>query len=295
MDRVLEYTVPPEYNGKKLLGFLRGNLGMSARSVTKLRHDPGSLLLNGAFIRTIDPVHAGDRLTIRIREPVSPILPEGKMPEIVYEDDDLLVVNKPAGLAVHPTHNHQGDTLANAVAGYLAGKGKSGAFRAVGRLDKQTSGLVLCALHRHCAALLSGNYEKTYLAVAEGAFTGRGEINSPILRPDPMKTLRAVGEGGDPALTRWTALCTNGEHTLLSVRPITGRTHQIRVHFAALGAPLAGDVMYGGHTDFIGRAALHCEKLSFVHPISGEALCLTAAPPEDMRMLIDRIKQEREP
>ena len=206
----MEYTVPPACDGKKLVNFLRGYLGMSARSVTKLRHDPGSLLCNGAPIRTVDPVYTGDRLTVCIHEPEGAILPEGQTPEVVYEDDDLLVLNKPAGLAVHPTHNHQGDTLANAVAGYLAGKGKSGAFRAVGRLDKQTSGLVLCALHRHCATLLAGNYTKTYLAVAEGSFSGSGEIDFPIIRPDPMKTLRAVGEGGDPALTRWTAVCSDG-------------------------------------------------------------------------------------
>ena len=293
MERVLTYTVPPEYDGKKLNGFLRGCLRMSARSVTKLRHDPGSLLCNGQPIRTIDPVRAGDCLTVRIRERESPISPEGVMPEIVYEDADVLVLNKPAGLAVHPTHNHQGDTLANAVAAYLANSGKSGVFRAVGRLDKQTSGLVLCALHRHSASVLTGNYEKTYLAVAEGRFSGSGEIDAPILRPDPMKTLRAVGDGGDPALTRWTAVCGNDQLTLLSVRPITGRTHQIRVHFASLGAPLAGDAMYGGHTDLIDRAALHCETLTFSHPITGTQISLSAPPPPDIQKLIDLINQNQ--
>ncbi len=290
IERRLVYTVPPEYDGRRLLAFLRGALNMSARSVTKLRHDPGSLLLDGRPIRTVDPVRAGNVVTVLLHEPESGVDAAGEMPEILYEDDDLLVINKPAGLAVHPTHNHQGDTLANAAAAYLAVKGKAGAFRAVGRLDKQTSGIVLCALHRHSASLMTGAYQKTYLAVAEGLFTGSGEIDRPIVRPDPMKTLRWVGEGGDPALTRWQALKTDGVRTLLSVRPVTGRTHQIRVHFASLGAPLAGDAMYGGHTDLIGRAALHCYTLRLAHPITGAALELTAPPPPDLLRLTEGMR-----
>ena len=285
MDRILQYVVPASFDSKKLLAFLRGPLGMSARTVTRLRHEPGSLLCNGRPIRTIDPVCAGDTVTIRIHEPDGAIQPEGDDPDIIYEDADLMVINKPAGLAVHPTHNHQGDTLANRTAAYLEKSGKSGVFRAVGRLDKQTSGLVLCALHRHAASLLSGAYEKTYYAVAEGVFSGSGVIDLPIYRPDPTKTLRAAGDHGDEARTEWRALAAGGGLTLLEVRPITGRTHQIRVHFAALGAPLAGDGMYGGHTDLIERAALHCGRLAFRHPITGEDMTFTAPLPADMEAL----------
>ena len=274
----------------RLLRFLRGEAGLSARTVTRLRHTPGSLLRNGESIRTVDPVCAGDRITVRLPEETAAIAPED--PEglrIVYEDEDVLLVNKPAGLAVHPTHNHQGDTLANLVAGYLAGQGRSAVFRAVGRLDKTTSGLVLCALNKHAAYRLADAYEKEYLAVAEGRFSGSGVIDMPIYRPDPNKTLRAAGDHGDPAVTRWESMGTNGSLSLLRVTLDTGRTHQIRVHFSSLGAPLCGDEMYGGSTALISRAALHCGVVRFTHPVTAEKLSFSVPPPEDMQKLIGMI------
>ena len=292
MDRILEYVIPTEYDGKKLLAFLRGGLGMSARTVTKLRHDPGSVLLNGKPVRTVDPVFAGARLCIRLRETGAPVAAEAGEPlQIAYEDADLIVIDKPAGLAMHPTHNHQGDTLANRLSAYLAQKGAAAAFRAVGRLDKTTSGLVICALNRHSASAMQGDYQKTYFAVVEGALTGEGTVDRPIVRPDPGKTLRAVGAGGEPAVTHWTSLAAGNGHTLLRLTLETGRTHQIRVHCASIGHPLAGDEMYGGSRTLIGRAALHCGALAFTHPITGEALNFAAPMPADMRTLVDLINK----
>ena len=292
MERTLELAVPAEFDGKKLLAFLRGGLGMSARTVTKLRHDPGALTRGDEPIRTVDPVHAGDLLRIVLRETGAPVEPAaaGDL-NVVYEDADLIVIDKPAGLAMHPTHNHQGDTLANRLTRYLMDRGRTAAFRAVGRLDKSTSGLVLCALNRHAAGVLQARYEKTYFAVAEGELTGGGTIDLPILRPDPGKTLRAVGEGGDRAVTRWQAVASGPAFSLLRVMPETGRTHQIRVHFAAIGHPLAGDEMYGGSRCEIGRAALHCGALSFAHPIGGQPLCFTAPLPPDMDRLTTLINK----
>lgn len=290
MARELHYVIPPEYDGKKLIAFLRGALRFSARAVTRLRHTPGSVLLNGAPIRTVDPLAAGGALTVLLPEETGGVAPAASADlDVVYEDEDVLVINKPGDLALHPTHNHQGDTLANQVAAYFAAKGSAPVFRAVGRLDKYTSGLVLCAKNRYAAARLSGNYEKSYLAVASGCFRGSGTIDAPICRPDPGKTLRAVGEGGDPAVTHWTALATSPAWSLVRVRLETGRTHQIRVHFASLGAPLAGDEMYGGDTSLIARAALHCERLCFVHPVTGEEIALRVPPPADMQLLIARL------
>ena len=290
MGREMVFTVPPEYGGERLIAFLRGYVGVSARTAAKLKADPEGLKRNGAHVRTIDRLTPGDEIRIRMPEERGGIAPAPAADlDIVYEDEDLLIVNKPGNLAVHPTHNHQGDTLANQVAGYLAEKGKQGVFRAVGRLDKTTSGLVLCALNKHAAFKLSGCCEKEYLALAGGVFTGSGTVDTPIYRPDPNKTLRAAGAHGETAVTHWQALGTNGEYSLLRVRLETGRTHQIRVHFMSLGAPLLGDDMYGGDMSRISRAALHCETIAFPHPVTGEQLCFSAPPPEDMQKLIDML------
>lgn len=277
--RTLQFTIPPEFDGKKLLQFLRGGAGFSARLVTVLRHTPGTLQCNGAPVRTIDRVFAGDIVTA--------VLPlDGALQEpthtplaILFADADLLVLNKSPFMAMHPTHNHQGDTLANAVTGYLQKQGIAAPFRAIGRLDKGTSGVVVCALHRYSASRLTGNIQKEYLAVANGVFTSSGTIDVPIVRPDPGKTLRACGAGGERAVTHWQALGTQDGATLLRVQPETGRTHQIRVHFAHLGAPLLGDPLYGNRAPEIGHQLLHCAACRFVHPVTGEEKHIKAPLP----------------
>ena len=290
MQREITYVIPPEYGGQRLIAFLRGFMGVSVRTLNKLKADPLGLLLNGEHIRTVDVVQAGDVLTVHMPEERGGIAPtpDAKL-DVVYADEDVLLINKPPDLAVHPTHNHQGDTLANLVAGYLSTQGHDAVFRAVGRLDKTTSGLVLCALNKHAAYRLSDRYQKEYLAVAQGAFRGSGVIDRPIYRPDPNKTLRAAGESGESAVTHWESLGTNGSLSLLRVRLETGRTHQIRVHFSSLGAPLAGDEMYGGSTELIGRAALHCERIRFTHPVTDKELTFAVEAPEDMQKLIRMI------
>lgn len=285
MTRILTYTVPEEYDGEKVNIFLRSGIGLSYRMVRSLKQIRGSMLLDGEPIRTIDPLRAGAVLTLNLPQDKSTAEPQEAEFEVLYEDDDILVINKPAGLAMHPTHNHQGDTLANAVAYYLTSKGKDAVFRVAGRLDKGTSGIVVCALHKMAAAKLNSSYDKTYIAVVEGNYEGAGTINAPIIRPDPMKTLRAVGEGGEEAVTHWTALGCRDGLTTMEITLETGRTHQIRVHFASLGTPLAGDDMYGGHTDLITRHALHCAKLRLTHPVTGEEMVFTAPLPEDMNKI----------
>ena len=288
MNRSINYAVDEEYDGEKLKIFLRRKVNLSYRSLVILKNDPEGLKRNREHIRAIDPVHAGDVITVTFPEERSVIPPaDGGRLDIVYEDDDILVVNKPAGLAVHPTHNHQGDTLANQAAAYFAGKNV--VFRSVGRLDKCTSGLIVLAKNRHAASFLPDKTLKEYLAIAGGVFHGAGTIDRNIFRPDPMKTLRAVSEDnsrGERAVTHWEALATDGKRTLLRVKLETGRTHQIRVHFAFLGAPLAGDAMYGSTDTAIRRAALHCAKLTLTHPVTRETLTFCAPPPEDMAALL---------
>ena len=287
MGRQLNYVIPESYNGRKVIHYLRGEAGLSSRLTISLKYRPDGILRNGEHIRTIDPLKTGDILTVNLPDESGTVsaVPVVQL-DIVYEDEDILVVNKPAGLAMHPTHNHQDDSLANCVAAHRP----DAVFRAVGRLDKCTSGLVLCAMNQMAAAKLSGNYKKEYLAVAGGVYEGSGTINKPIFRPDPMKTLRAVGETGEHAVTHWTALATDGRLSLLRIRLETGRTHQIRVHFASLGTPLAGDDMYGSTVNPPDRAALHCAKLTFSHPVTGETLTFSAPMPQDMQRLADGMR-----
>ncbi len=287
MSRIINYTVPQEYDGEKVNKFLRSGVGLSYRMVRSLKQIRGSMLQNGQPVRSIDPLIGGAQLTLLVPQDESSAQPQQADFEIIYEDEDILVINKPAGLAMHPTHNHQGDTLANAVAYYLQSKGKDAVFRVAGRLDKGTSGIVICALHKMAASKLAAAGEKEYLALVSGKYEGSGTIDAPIIRPDPMKTLRSVGEGGEHAVTHWQALRTGDELSLLKIHLETGRTHQIRVHFAWLGTPLAGDEMYGGGTAEIKRHALHCCKLKIVHPVTCEPMEFFAPLPDDMQAVIN--------
>lgn len=288
--RTISYTVPPEYDGAKVYTFLKTHMKISLTLLRSLKRVEDGLLLNGEHTRTVDIVHTGDTVTVNMPEKEREIIPLDIPLDIVYEDEDLLVINKPGGLAMHESHNHQGDALSNAVAAYLQKKGKSAVFRCVGRLDKGTSGLVICALNAHVAARLSGNFEKRYLAISTGRFTEDGEIIKPVYRPDPIKTYRTVDERGDYAETHYTVLEYGENFTLLRIRLETGRTHQIRVHFASLGAPLYGDTMYGTANEICPRQALHCESVSFTHPVTGEKLKLTAEMPTEMKALLSELK-----
>lgn len=194
MARRLEYVVPPEYDGKRAVAFLRGHCGFSARLVKKVKYTDGGMLLNGVYLRTVDPVKCGDTVSVLITDDEATPEPMHAPLDIVYEDDDIIVINKSPFMAMHPTHNHQGDTLANAVAAHLAAKGRSAAFRAVGRLDKGTSGLTVCALNPLSASKLSGKVKKQYCALVQGELHGEGTVDVPIYRPDPMKTLRACSD-----------------------------------------------------------------------------------------------------
>lgn len=288
MTRRLQYTIPHEYSSRRVLDFLK-HLGFSHRLITKLKQTPDGILLNGEHIRTIDPMSEGDVLEINLptdkKESIS--IPVEMPLDIIYEDDDILVLNKPAMLAVHESHNHLGDTLSNAVAFHLKKEGKPSVFRAVGRLDKGTSGLMVCALNRYAASRLSGKIKKQYLAIATGVYEGEGTIDAPIYRPDPILTVRTVDERGEKAITHWTALKNDGKNTLLRVKLETGRTHQIRVHFASLGTPLVGDTMYGTPDERICHQALHCCECRFIHPVKNEKMHFFCDMPDDMKKIIE--------
>ncbi|MBQ6267747.1 MAG: RluA family pseudouridine synthase [Clostridia bacterium] len=290
--RVIEYTVPAAYDGRKVFHFLRGGCGASVRLVRMLRHTPHTLQVNGADARTIDLLHAGDTVRITIPGDEATVEPLAAPLDILYEDDDVIVVNKSPFMAMHPTHNHQGDTLANAMAAYLAQQGKQAVFRAVGRLDKGTSGAVVCALHPFAASKLAGRVRKEYLALVQGHPAPQGTVTTPIYRPDPMKTLRACSDtlGVEPAVTHWTVEETFPDASLVRLRLETGRTHQIRVHMAHLGHPLAGDTLYGDFLPEIGHQMLHCAACRFAHPVTGEQMEFSAPLPEDFRKLLECLR-----
>lgn len=293
MARSIESVIPKELDGEKLIVFLRGHLKISARLLPKLKNSPDGLLCNGEHIRTVDRVHAGDIITVTFPSEECLIAPsdtEGL--NIVYEDEDILIVNKSGDIAMHPTHNHQGDTLANKISAYLNERNKNAVFRAVGRLDKCTSGLVIIALNAHSANILSENVNKEYLALVTGSYSGNGTINKPIIRPDPMKTYRWTGEGGEYAVTHWECVKSDGNRSLLRIHLETGRTHQIRVHFASEGTPLVGDDMYGSKDFSVPRAALHCARLEFYHPVTKMLLTFEVPLPTEMKSVADNIRDK---
>ena len=287
MPRELSFTVNQDETLRRVQTILRAR-GVSRRLLTKLKAEPGGILCNGEAVRSIDLTAPGDVITIFL--PEDDEQPAIEFPlDILYEDADVLVVNKPAGLAMHPTRNNQGVTLASAVAAYLAAKGRSVTFRAIGRLDKGTSGLVLCALHGYAASNLEGKAEKTYYALVHGEYIGCGTFTGAIYRPKANCTLRACRPegaepqpGDSPAVTHWETLACADSVSFLRIRLETGRTHQIRAHFAANGTPLLGDDYYGAPPRPKGRPFLHCGEMAFTHPVTGERMHFVAELPKDM-------------
>lgn len=288
MERIFEYQITAKENGNTLLSFLRAN-GYSRHILAQLKKEPDSILLNGEvrFASTI--LKEGDRITVHLAEEASSPIPPVKLPfSIVYEDPDLLVVNKPADMPIHPSVNNHGNTLANALAFHYQEQGKKFVFRCINRLDRDTSGLLVLAKNALSGALLSDMSAKhalnrQYLAIVKGKTPPSGSISAPIGRRAGSVLMRCVDfEHGQSAVTHYERLDYRKGLSLLRVRLSTGRTHQIRVHLGFLGYPLIGDFLYYPDMERITRQALHSHQLSFLHPITGEVLCLTAPLPPDM-------------
>lgn len=286
MKRTISYIIDGAFSGKTAEQYLRGEKGFSSGLLRSLKLRPDGLLRNGVHVRTVDILKSGDCLTVNIPDDESPVPPADLPVCIAYEDEDVIVLNKPPLMPVHPTRNHQGDTLANALAGALARRGQSTTFRAINRLDRDTSGLVVTGLNPYAACRLAGHVDKTYYAVVHGELHGNGTIDLPIYRPDPLLIRRAVGENGERAVTHWHATAGTKELTLLKIKLETGRTHQIRVHFSHLGHRLAGDTMYGEADGLLPRQALHCKTVSFTSPVSGIEVTVDSDFPEDMQAVI---------
>ena len=293
--RILTHTVLPEEEGRMVKGILRGSLQLSYTLLKSLKWRENAILLNGQSVHVNAIVHAGDVVSVALSErtPREDLYCENTAaPNIVYEDEDLLVLNKPAGVAMHPkADDAAAPSLAAMLTGYL-GEGSVPHF--VSRLDKGTSGLLIAAksgyVHdRLRRALLSSELRREYRAVAVGLVTPPcGVINAPIGRADGSIIRRCVREDGLVSRTEYEVLQTTERFTLLRLRPETGRTHQLRVHMAYLGHPLAGDWLYGTEDkNLIARPALHSYELWFTQPITGQELHFTAPIPQDMQRLLE--------
>ena len=280
--RILEFTITAQHDGTKIRDFLKA-FGVSSKLLTHLRQTENGITVNGAFARTIDRLHTGDTLRIVIDERGRTPRPTAMAIDIVYEDEDILVMNKPPGVPVHESRNHIGDTLMNFAAYHLK---EPCAFRAVYRLDRDTSGLVLAAKHELAAAKLAGAVKKDYYAVVHGVITESGTVDLPIARCGDSIITRRVDEHGERAVTHYTPISHKDGTTLLKLTLETGRTHQIRVHMTHVGHPLLGDTLYGEPDTRIARQALHCKDIYFTHPITGEAMHLTCDFPPDMKAII---------
>ena len=289
----LEYIIPAQWSGKQIAQIIKEDLGFSTLERKRIR-EYGRLLLNGTAVPGHTVVQSGERLTLLLSEdPPSPMKAvEGPL-DILFEDDHLLVINKAPGITVHPGPDHHGDTLGNFVTWHYHSRGENHLFRPVNRLDKGTSGLMVVAKHAYAAQRLSemlhtSRFVRSYLALCDGVPTSdSGVIDAPIGRKGGSVIAREVRDNGKPSVTKYQIIQHYVNISLLKVMPLTGRTHQIRVHMAHIGHPLVGDFLYGTEDrGRIDRPALHSAELEFHHPVTGVKLSFTAPLPRDMRNLM---------
>ena len=275
--------------------FLRAR-GFSRHLLTYLRHHENTLFLNGESVYTNHPVRKGDVLEVIFTDEISSerIVPNPMDLNIVYEDDDILVLDKPPFLPIQPSIGHYEYTLGNGVVAYYDKQGIPFVYRCVNRLDRNTSGLVIVAKNMASSAILydemkARRIRRTYFTVVHGRIDAAGTVDAPIRRRAASMIERCVDpENGQRAITHFAPLSYNprNDTTALSVRLETGRTHQIRVHMAYLQHPVAGDTLYGWSEDVINRQALHSMSLEFMHPITREPVRFEAPVPEDIRSLL---------
>lgn len=300
----MKITVTKEHDGIVLREYLRREMRLSSKLMKHLKFCEGGIRVNGEHATVRRELAEGDVLMLAMEDSESaPIEPVELPIEILYEDGEIVVPSKPADMPTHPSHDHYRDTVANALAYRYKDRGIPFVFRPINRLDRNTSGLLLIARNRRAAgrlaeAMQSGKIRKSYLAILDGEMeSDGGVIDACLHRTEKSIILREVcppdAPDADAARTEYTVLARENGHTLVEARPITGRTHQLRVHFAFLGHPITGDDLYGAPSPYINRHALHAHTLSFPHPTSGEELSLTAPPAEDFRQCLHAIFSER--
>ena len=292
------FLITKEFDNKSLLSFLQNEISISRKAISRLKRLNNGMMLNGQRVTVRAILHEGDRLHLDLDdlpEETDPYLEGVYYPlDILYEDEHIVIPAKPASMPMHQSLGHKNDSLANALAFYYADK--PFIFRAVNRLDKDTSGVCIIAKTRQSAMILSSQVacremRKTYHAFLEGTLDPEeGVIDKPIRRKEGSIITRIVCNademGAQQALTRYKTLKTGSSLSLVECSPITGRTHQLRVHFASCGHPILGDTLYGRASDLIKRQALHASSVEFCHPATGKRMCISAPLPDDMKNLI---------
>lgn len=291
MKRTIQYQIQINDQHQTIRGYLKTK-GYSSQNLIQLKKRSDGILLNGEPAYVIHPVKNGDILTVNIlEEESSEKIPPAELPlKIIYEDEDLLVLDKPADMPIHPSMNNYENSLANALAWYFQQKNEAFVFRCINRLDRDTTGLTIVAKHAVSAGILSTAasnrmIHREYLAIAEGTgFSSSGTVNAPLGRKPDSAIERMVDPvHGEHAVTHYKVICEKNGCTLLSLHLETGRTHQIRVHMKFLGHPLIGDFLYNPENTQMSRQALHSCRLTFSHPITGELMSFTSPLPEDMK------------
>lgn len=296
MNRNIDYIIDEDSAGLRVEQFLRRKR-YSGQNLSEIKRMPKSILVNGVHYYMRQELSTGDHLQVRICETQnSEKIPPTKLPlDIVYEDEDLLVLNKPAGMPIHPSLNNYTNSIANALAYYFQSQGKPFIFRCCNRLDRDTSGLTIVSKHLVSGSILSDmtkyrEVHREYLAIARGSVTpSEGTIQAPLGRKEGTIIERTVDwEHGEDAVTHYKVVKEANGHSLVSLRLETGRTHQIRIHMKYLGYPLIGDYLYNPDMEYMTRQALHSHHMEFTHPITGEHMSFTAPLPENMA----RVMQE---
>ena len=295
MSRYLNWTVPPELAGIKVDTLLKRHLNLSGTVVRRVKWLEDGILVDGVRVNTRFVPRAGQVLSVRLSDPErrSGIVPAPGPLDLVYEDEDLVVLNKAPGVPVHPGPGHFDDTICNFLLYYYDSAGIEADAHPLHRLDRGTSGLLAVAKHAHAQEVLKNQlhtaaFRREYLAVCRGAPSPAAGVVDAPLGPKPGSLVeQMVRPDGKPARTRYETLAVYGGRALLRLELDTGRTHQIRVHLAHLGHPLLGDFLYGTEDpDLIPRPALHSWRLALRHPITGKELLFTAPVPADMAGLL---------
>ncbi|MEG1448965.1 MAG: RluA family pseudouridine synthase [Oscillospiraceae bacterium] len=288
--REIEYIIEDKFNSMRIVDFLKNIHGYSSRSITKLKQNYDAILLNGVHARAIDIMNVGDTLRLKFYEQDRPYIETNLTCDIVFEDEDIIAYNKPPFMPCHTSRGHIDDTLANVYATYCRKKGIEAVFRPLNRLDKDTSGIVICAKNQYTASKITGGFDKTYTAIVCGNLHEyTGTVNEPIIRENDMELKRIVSPDGQTAITHYKVVARANGYDLVDFKLETGRTHQIRVHMSHIGHPLLGDTMYGEPSEQIPRQALHCRETTFIHPMTNQVVVLSADMHIDIKNVLEKL------
>ena len=298
MERTLDYIITDEFHNKTVEQYLK-SLGFPHQAIVQLKKTHEGILRNGVWAYTSEKLASGDTLSLHLVEavPESSIEPLYVPLNIVYEDEDLLIIDKPANMPMHPSMNHHEGTVANGLMHYFKEQGKEFTFRAINRLDRDTSGLTMVAKHLLSGGILSRQVstkeiKRTYHAICQGKLPESGTIDAPIARVADSTIERCVDfEKGERAITHFTRIAYDEEKalSLVELRLETGRTHQIRVHLKHIGHPIIGDFLYNPDYTYCKRQALHSASLNFIHPITKKEMHFASPLPEDLKCIFPHI------